>query len=62
MTDFYHKYGELSNFIRSISITVGEENQDEDLVIKALKTVVEDSKFDQMNRFKKLARVKTMNE
>ncbi len=62
LIDFYHKYGELNNFIRSISITIGVENQNEKLVIKTLENIVQNSKFDQMNQFKKLANVKNMNE
>ena len=62
LTDFYHKHGELNNFMRSISDTVGVENQNEKLVIKTLGKMTEVSKIEQMKQFKKLTRVKNMNE
>jgi hypothetical protein len=62
LTNFYHKYGELKNFIHSISSTIEVDEQNEKLVIETLEKIVEDSKTDQMNSFKKLAKIKHMNE
>lgn len=62
LTDLYNKYGELKNFIHSISSIIEVENEDQELVIKILEKIVEDSKITEMNKFKKLTKVKNMNE
>ncbi len=62
LINLYHKYGELNNFIHSISSTIGVDNQNEKLVIETLEKIVEDSKPDEMNSFKRLAKIKHMDE
>lgn len=59
---FYHKYGELRNFIHSISTSLGIDRFNKDLVIQTLKNLVQDANLEQMNAFKQSARVKSVQE
>ena len=59
---FYHKYGELRDFIHSISTSVGIDHFNKELVIQTLKNLVQDANVDQMNAFKRSARVKSVQE
>ncbi|CAF2797257.1 unnamed protein product [Rotaria sp. Silwood2] len=62
LIDLYEKHGELDNFICTVSSTLGVNNKNHKLLIKTLEKIIEDSTSDKMFTFKKLNKIKYMNE
>jgi len=52
----------LKNFSRSICDIIGIDSQNTQLILERLEQLVEDSKLDKLNDFKRLAKVKNMHE
>jgi hypothetical protein len=62
LTDLYYKHGELKNFIRSISSTLNVNGENQKILLKNLQKLIEDSKSEELITFKKLTKIKDMNE
>lgn len=62
ISDLYYRHGELTNFIRSISSTLGINPKNQKLLIKTVEKIIEDSKSNELVSHKKLTKMNHANE